>query len=60
LESYEKSKKKEKGVPKLRVEPKSNGIPDLKRNHYMLRAAHWLHDKLTFLLELHYATKRNV
>jgi len=34
LESYEKSKKKEKEVAKVRVKSNSNGIPDLKHNHY--------------------------
>jgi len=34
LESFEKSKKRKKEVAKMRIDPKSNGIPALKHNHY--------------------------
>jgi len=34
LESFEKSKKKKREVAKVKVELKSNGIPDVKHNRY--------------------------
>jgi len=56
-----KKVKKKRKVANVRVELKSNGIPDLKHNHYStLQAARQSHDKLTYLFELRHATRTNV
>jgi len=62
LESYKKSKKKKREVANVKAKPKTNGMPDLKHNHYSttLWATRRLHDKLTFSFKLCHATRPNV
>jgi len=47
----------------VRVEPKSNGIPDLKHNHYDYAMSSMLmawQTQLTFSFEFRHATRPNV
>jgi len=61
LESFEKSKKKKREVTKVRVQLKSNDIPDVKHNCYAMSSTPiaWQTD-LFIRIALAYALRPNV